>query len=216
MQYFNRLLTDNARKEFQPTIDLMWNLCPDMMSRKIPEANVQQAFVFKAVVDFYSPFDSILSVGCFEDTAYASLVEYGYDIIGIDPMIDGSTLDDFFKTSPTQYNIIFSTSVIEHVKDDEQFIDEICKLLKPGGYAILTTDFRNDYTPSMPLPYTDVRFYTEKDLSSRLESVLERNGCSYVGDADWTGKPDFLYQGHKYSFATLVFRKDNVQSGNIL
>lgn len=210
MKSLNRLLTNEDRKEYQPTIDLMWNLCPDMMSRKIPEANVQQAFVLKAVVDLYSEHDDVLSVGCYEDTAFASLVEYGYNIQGIDPADNGMNLEDFYKTSPAQYNIIFSTSVIEHVVDDELFIDHICKLLKPGGYAVLTTDFRNDYNPNMLLPYTDVRFYTKIDLSVRLAAILEGNNCSYVGKTDWNGEPDFLYQGHTYSFATMVFRKDNV------
>lgn len=92
----------------------------------------------------------------------------------------------------------------------EQFISEICQLLKPGGYGILTTDFREDYTLTMPLPYTDLRFYTSKDLGVRLYSVLEKNGCDLVNSSSWNGEPDFHYQGHDYSFATFVFRKKNV------
>lgn len=208
--YDNTILTNEARKDYQEFIDVMKKLVPDMMNRKISEANVQQAFVFDRVHDLYEEGDSILSVGCFEDTAYAALVEWGYEIDGIDPDVDGNTLESFFNSTDKKYNIIFSTSVIEHVQNDEQFIDMICKLLKSGGYAVLTTDFRDDYTPTMPLPYTDLRFYTKKDLEVRLLKIIEENGCRLINQPSWEGKPDFHYQGHDYSFATLVFRKIDV------
>jgi SAM-dependent methyltransferase len=203
----NRLLTDSDRDKYKPTIDLMFKLCPEMMARKISEANVQQAFVFDTFANVFHEDGSSLSIGCFEDTAFASLVEYGYEIVGIDPVINHSLHDYYISNSEKRFNVIFSTSVIEHVENDEQFIDEICKLLAPGGTAILTMDFRNDYTPGMPLPYSDVRFYTENDLRFRLGRIIYANDCEFVGSPNWQGEPDFLYQGHTYSFATMVFKR---------
>lgn len=202
----NRLLTNSDRAEYKPTIDLMFKLCPEMMSRKIPEANVQQAFVFDTVTDLIKDDYKVLSVGCFEDTAFTAMVEYGYDVVGIDPETNVS-LRDFTEACTELYDIIFATSVIEHVKDDEQFIRDICSLLKEGGVAILTTDFRDDYTPTMALPATDERFYTQKDLIERLPAQLEKYNCALLGTPDWRGNPDFVYQGHNYSFATFVFQK---------
>lgn len=205
----NRLLTDKDRENYKPIIDKMWKLCPDMMSRKIPEANVQQAFVYDLVGELISTDKRVLSIGCFEDTAYESLLKRGWEIVGIDPDTDGNTLDSFYKSTTKDFDIVFSTSVLEHVQDDELFITQICDLLSPGGYAILTTDFRNDYVPGFPLPNTDVRFYTRYDLEVRFKSLLEKCGCFYVGETNWIGQPDFHYQGHNYSFATIVFRKDS-------
>ena len=54
---------------------------------------------------------------------------------------------------------------------------------------------------------TVVRLYTDSDMA-RLFSVLERCGCSVVDEPDYSGEPDFIYQGHLYAFATLVFRKN--------
>jgi len=202
----NRILTNIDRDNYKLTVDTMFKLCPEMMARKVSLANVQQAFVFDKVTDFYKDGDSILSVGCFEDTAYCSLLEYGYEVVGIDPEINYD-LHTFSVIHPTKYNIIFSTSVIEHVKDDEQFINDICYMLDSGGYGILTMDFKDEYKVGDPLPYSDVRFYTRYDLETRLVSILNKNQCELLDKPDWSGKDNFTYQGHQYSFATFVFRR---------
>ena len=40
---YNTILTDAVRKHFAPSIDLMFAIVPEMMSRKISEANIQQS-----------------------------------------------------------------------------------------------------------------------------------------------------------------------------
>jgi len=206
----NTLLNDEARYQYTMAIQNMKELCPEMMSRKIDRANVQQAFVCQFVASHYVPGYNVLSVGCYEDTAYETLRKMEIPVLGIDPMVDGNTLDSFFwKSDPKRlFNIIFSTSVIEHVDDDETFIRQICNLLKPGGYACITMDFLDSYSPGQEMPATAVRFYTESDLEHRLRDIIESNGCKYLGDTNWTGTPDFWYQGHTYSLATMVFYKE--------
>lgn len=206
----NRILTDKDREELSPVIQLMLETCPEMMSRKIPEANVQQAFVLKEVMKLarYKENCAILSVGCFEDTAYETLKSMGANVIGIDPAINfdlGSYLNH--KHPYPAYDIVFATSVIEHVKNDEDFIRDMCILLNKGGYGIITTDFKESYMPGNPLPYSDERFYTRYDLEVRLRNILKQMGCDLIDKPDYTDKDDFVYQGHHYSFATFVFRK---------
>jgi SAM-dependent methyltransferase len=205
--YINKLLTDEAREEYASTVERMRSLCPEMMARKIPEANVQQAFVYDLVKKTYVYNDTILCVGCYEDTAYISLVMDGYNVYGIDPLTDGKTLDNLYQLHYNKYHIIFSTSVIEHVEDDELFITEICRLLEPNGTAILTMDFRNDYHRGSPLLPGSARFYTKYDLEYRLGKIIGDNGCHFINQPDWEGEPDFWFQGYNYSLATLVFRK---------
>ena len=46
MPSLNRILTNQDRELYKPLIEKMFEVCPEMMSRKISEANVQQAFAF--------------------------------------------------------------------------------------------------------------------------------------------------------------------------
>ncbi len=205
----NRILTDKDRADLQTTIELMWEKCPDMMSRKIPEANVQQAFILQWVGDLLklAPTLDVLSVGCFEDTAFETMKRIGYEhVVGIDPVY-GYDLHKFVLNHSAKFDNVFATSVIEHVKDDEEFLSDMCSVLKPRGWGFLTTDFKDDYKNGDPLPATDIRFYTRYDLEKRLVGVLARNACELVDEPDWTDKDNFVYQGHHYSFATFVFRK---------
>ncbi len=205
----NRILTNKDRKEFEPLIEKMFELCPETMSRKIPEANVQQAFALDYILKllaFGQEGISMLCAGSFEDTASESLVAMGYPVMNIDPAIN-MDLSAFRKSTGQKFDVIFSVSVIEHVRNDEEFIDDICHLLNLGGIAILTCDFRNDYKVGDTLPATDVRFFTKADLTERLPRVLDRNNCHLFDEPSWDAEPDFLYQGHTYSFATFVFRK---------
>ena len=183
-----------------------------MMSRKIGAANVQQSFALDHVLTLlesptYDGYGTICCAGSFEDTAGEFLRVSNYDITMVDPAIN-SDLHTFRLNTSKKFDIVLSVSVLEHVENDEEFIDDICYLLNPGGTAVLTMDFNNTYRPGDPLPATDVRFFTHHDLSERLIRVLERNGCSLVDGSDWTAEPDFIYQGHLYSFATFVFKKN--------
>ena len=207
---FNRVLDNDARRLYQPVIEKLFGLLPEMMARKIPAANVQQAFVFDTVVKFASRFQQpkILCVGCFEDTAWAGLEKVGYQIEAIDPAVN-MDLNTFFNRETTRkesYQIIFSTSVLEHVQEDELFMKQIGALLAPGGVAILTCDFNSRYQPGDRIPKEDIRFYTEKDFIFRLLPGM--TGCGFVDCAQWQlAEPDFTYAGCRYSFATFVVEK---------
>lgn len=206
----NRLLTDNDRTNYAPLIEEMWRICPDVMARKIERANIQQSFVLGEVLKLLPTQNRILSVGCYDDTTFEYLKNISYNklvyIIGIDPQIN-THLHTFIKSTQDRFDIVFSTSVIEHVENDEEFLDDICKLLSPSGTGILTMDFNNSYKVGDRLPQTDLRFYTKYDLEFRLTKILTDNGCDLVDIPDWSGEPEFTHDGCNYSFATFVFRK---------
>lgn len=202
----NILLTHVQREHYKSTIDELFELCPTTMSRKIPAGNVQQAFVLDAVRKVCDKSSQLLCVGSFEDTACESLIKLGYDVIDIDPVINYS-LDDYFNNTHKKFDIVFSTSVIEHVENDELFIAQICNLLNPGGFGILTCDFRDDYKPGDNKPGEDWRLYTKTDLIIRLNEVLKKNNCNMIGEIDYDSPPDFTYGVCTYSFATYMFQK---------
>lgn len=207
---FNTALDDVERDRYSGDIEEMTQLTPEIMAKKIARANVQQGFVKSAVEHFADGRKDlrILCVGSFEDTAYETLKRKGYAITAIDPALD-MDLDTFFRKKSTvrsSFDIIFSTSVMEHVQDDELFISQLTALLGVGGVAVLTTDFSDAYTAGDVKPCTDHRLYTMKDLLLRLVPLM--HSCTLVGPHFWQrSRPDFRFEGADYSFVSLVFRK---------
>lgn len=205
----NKLLNKKEFANYQNALDLLQTHCAEMLSRKIPEANIQQAFTLQTTLDLIPMGGNLLSAGCWEDTATETLKKVGYNVIDVDPQIN-SDLKTYFDTNEQihgKLDGVVSTSVIEHVERDEEFIDCICKLLKSGGYGIVTMDYNNGYlNGGVTKPNEDVRLYTEYDLRIRLNAVLEENDCELL-EADYSGENDFTYAGHWYTFATFVFKK---------
>jgi SAM-dependent methyltransferase len=127
----------------------------------------------------------------------------------IDPMIN-YFLQEYMSKPTTElnsYDIIFSTSVIEHDPDDESFVKCINDLLTPGGIAIITCDYKEDWKTGDPKPAVDERFYSKHDLQVRLISHMK--DCTLVDLPQWDcPNPDFYYLGkYNYTFATFVVKK---------
>ncbi|MBC7874343.1 MAG: hypothetical protein H7Y01_10125, partial [Ferruginibacter sp.] len=172
----NRILDDEARQLYKPAEEKLFELVPKTMSKKIARANVQQAFVFDTVYRLLNSYSNptLLCVGSYEDTGSMALQRMGYPVDDIDPMIN-YFLQEFYtrpSTVKNSYNIIFSTSVIEHDPDDMSFVKCISGLLAPGGIAIITCDYKDGWKPGDLKPAVDARFYTKYDLEKRLLSYL--------------------------------------------
>ena len=214
VKIFNRILDSSARKQYSKTVEELAQLAPDFIARKIPEANVQQAFVLDTVRKFVSQIfnPKIVCIGSFEDTAAISLKKLNYQIEEVDPIINYDLSTFFHKQSTIQesYNIIFSTSVLEHIENDELFINQIVRLLALGGIAILTFDYNDQYQLGDEIPNENYRLYTQKDLNDRIFPLLK--GCCLVDEPQWDcPNPDFVYAGkYRYTFSTLVFQKNNL------
>lgn len=208
---FNRILDDEARQLYKPPEDKLFELVPKTMSKKIGRANVQQAFVFDTVYRHLDKYRNpkLLCVGSYEDTASMALQKMGIVIEDIDPMINYFLQEFYTKPSTVKnsYNIIFSTSVIEHDPDDESFIKCVGGLLAPDGIAFITCDYKDGWKPGDLKPDVDARFYTKYDLEKRLLSCVP--GCVLVDSPQWDcPNPDFNYLGkYQYTFATFVIRK---------
>ena len=207
----NRILDNSARELYEPAIRKITELVPRMIIKKIPEANVQQAFVFDTVYRYLQQYKNpkILCVGSYEDTASMSLIKMGIKIEEIDPMINYSLEEYFTKPSTIKnsYDIIFSTSVIEHDPDDESFIKCVADLLAPGGIFIMTCDYNDGWKIGDPKPEVDARLYTKEDLFDRLLPLMAE--CGLVDNPQWgCSSPDFIYLGrYRYTFATFVVKK---------
>jgi len=69
----------------------------------------------------------------------------------------------------SSYDGTLCVEVIEHVKEDKAFISELARIIKPGGFLILTTP-NGDYIKNEPPNYNPdhVRHYTKEQLSELL------------------------------------------------
>jgi SAM-dependent methyltransferase len=207
----NRILDNDARQLYKPAITKLSELLPITMARKIANANVQQAFVFDTVYRFLDYFRNpkLLCVGSHEDTASMGLRKMGYTVEEIDP-VNNYYLQEYV-TKPTtglnSYDIIFATSVIEHDPEDASFIKCMAQLLAPGGFAIITCDFKDEWKQGEPIPEGNLRFYSKSDLLYRLLPLMEN--CNLVDEPQWEcPNPDFNYLGkYQYTFATFVVKK---------
>ena len=80
-----------------------------------------------------------------------------------------------------QFDLIYSSNVLEHIEDDQQALLQIYKKLKPGGILAL-------YLPAFQCLYSDFdaaighyRRYEKKDLISKLKKAnLTIKKCEYA------------------------------------
>ncbi|MDA0193737.1 MAG: class I SAM-dependent methyltransferase [Bacteroidetes bacterium] len=87
-----------------------------------------------------------------------------------------------FETLPNcSFNVVISFQVIEHIKDDKTFLQEIYRVLKPGGKAILTTpNIKKTLTRN---PW-HIREYTARqmmDLASKVFDKVDVKGITGSG-----------------------------------
>ncbi|WP_375452159.1 hypothetical protein [uncultured Devosia sp.] len=210
---FNTVLDDAARKHYASAIQTLWALEPAAMARKIPEANVQQGFMLAAVEQLAKrrKHRKMLCVGSYEDTASMSLKALGYKVDEIDPALNVD-LRTYCKQHPElreTYDIVFSTSVIEHVPDDETFAADMASMTTAGGFIVLTCDYDNGWTPDQAKPSTDVRLYTDADMERLVKAMGD---VKLVDEPDWNKRPlDFTISENGvemlYGFASLVAQR---------
>ncbi len=69
------------------------------------------------------------------------------------------------------YDVVICFQVLEHIKNDVEFLKDIYRVLKPGGILLLTTP-NKEYTLSRN-PY-HVREYNYIELSNILSSIFDK------------------------------------------
>lgn len=110
--------------------------------------------------------DYVLDLGCGMDTPYKPLFSH-HHYLGID-MFERATLQADITKVPITSNIadlVILTEVLEHVPEPKSVLLEICRLLKPGKFLVLT----------VPLlwgehDYVDYQRWTESGLRKLINS----------------------------------------------
>jgi|TARA_R110000824_G_scaffold89208_1_gene218939 SAM-dependent methyltransferase len=154
--------------------------------------NKKTEYPAKFCHELFSKYDSnskILDVGCGNGDFTTELQLMGFDVHGID-MVEASPLGERFVKVDLQkdiypfpddsLDIVFSKSVIEHLRDPDHMVDEVYRILKPSGVFIcMTPSWKHSYKEQFYIDHTHVTPFTRHSL----ETICELSGfepqCSY-------------------------------------
>lgn len=135
----------------------------------------------------------VLEPGCGEGRGIDLLAHKADEYVAIDKI--GAVIDDlkgkfdgvdfrqmvfppFSGMEDNSFDTVISFQVIEHVKEDKLFLEEIHRVLKPGGQAIITTP---NIKMSLARNPWHIREYTSQellDLASGIFSQVEMKGIT--------------------------------------
>ena len=169
----------------------------EITSNKIISDNPIHQRLLKA---YYLAIDYIkgdlLELGCGEGRGVALLAPIATSFTAIDKIrevVDHLTRnfpDYTFKKgsfpplegiNSNSFDTVVSFQVIEHIKEDRKFVQEIWRVLKPGGKAIITTPNKKKSLTRNPW---HIREYTAGELMALAEPVFDKVELSGITGND--------------------------------
>ena len=79
-----------------------------------------------------------------------------------------SSFPPFKNINDNSFDTLISFQVIEHIKNDKLFIEEIYRILKPGGKALIST-------PNIKMTLTRNPWHVREYTSEELKELVSRN-----------------------------------------
>jgi SAM-dependent methyltransferase len=120
--------------------------------------------------------------------------------------------EDFYKPAIGEGTLdgITALSVIEHGYDEERLLRTLSTLLRPGGIACLTTDYREQKI-EVPADYRIFGLTWRVFSRAEIERLVARAtafGLELVGDVRWSeSELPVHFEGYAFTFALLALRK---------
>lgn len=139
---------------------------------------------------------NLLEVGCGEGRGVEELLPLATSYIGLDkigeviqklkvkfPGVDfrQAVIPPFIDFGENSFDTIVSFQVIEHIQNDKLFLQEIYRMLKPGGKAIISTP-NNAHTLSRN-PWHE-REYKPQELIDLVTGIFDKVEAKGIGGND--------------------------------
>lgn len=164
----------------------------------------------------------ILDIGVYASEIICVLHRLGYlKLTGVDlntkiqrmPYADSIryVISDFMHTpfENETFEVITSTSVIEHGFNSQALLTEMVRLLRPGGYFIASFDYWPEKIDTSGVPFfgMDWKIFSRQEVLAFIEEA-RRYGFSPCGKIDLDAKERPVEcEGRQYTFAWLALRK---------
>lgn len=131
----------------------------------------------------------ILDIGCGNGDFTLELLNMGFDAYGID-LADCNVLKDKhikvdlqkdkYPFPDNHFDVVFSKSVIEHLREPDYLIDEAYRVLKPGGVFIcLTPSWKHSYKEQFYIDHTHCTPFTRYSLETLCKLSNFTADCNY-------------------------------------
>lgn len=135
----------------------------------------------------------LLEVGCGEGRGVETLLPYADSYLGLDkiqevieelkvkfPKVEfrQAVIPPFAGIADNSFDTVVSFQVIEHIPNDRLFLEEIYRVLKPGGKAVISTPNINHTLSRNPW---HEREYTPQQLIDLCSSIFDSVGAKGVG-----------------------------------
>ncbi|OHB62660.1 MAG: hypothetical protein A2Y77_00360 [Planctomycetes bacterium RBG_13_62_9] len=142
---------DGLLKEQQDFYDQGWQ--GELQRGKEQRGNLQTNLDFLVRTDLFKPGDKVLEIGCGIGTVVFELAKRGYDVVGTD--ISGVAIEYGrrkyesiqLQVQPAEelafedkaFDVVLSFDLFEHIARIDRHVDEVHRVLKPGGHYLFQT-----------------------------------------------------------------------------
>lgn len=166
----------------------------EITSDQLPSDNPLHQRLLKAYIAVENLINgNVLEVGCGEGRGIELIMRRAESYTAIDKIgevisklqikypkgsFSSVSIPPFEGIQSNSFDTVVSFQVIEHIQDDEFFLKEIERVLKPGGKAYLTTPNRLMTLSRNPW---HIREYTAEELLSLAEGIFEKATMKGIG-----------------------------------
>lgn len=147
------------------------------------EMNIYTKIRIQKILDFVDSCDQLLDLGCWDGFIMEQIIKTGKvkKVVGVDNSksavkmavkkgLDVKLIDSVEHRLPwknNSFDCILAGEIIEHVYDVNSFIEEIARVLKPGGSLIITTPNLASFGARITLLTGKIPWMMENELLSQ-------------------------------------------------